>query len=104
MPPEMDVAQLMWDALQRQINDITRRVNEIQVRYERAELAGGVDAVTLANAPLAATGGVKAGSLLFITNARKVGEGGGAGTGTLCYYNTSTDSWYRASDDTAAAI
>lgn len=102
--PRIDVAGLMWDELQRQIKDVRGRVDEIAIRYERAELAGGVDAVLLANAPLAVTGGVKAGSLLFITNGRKPGEGGGAGTGVLAYYQSSLDQWLRTSDDTAVVI
>lgn len=104
MPPDFDVAALMWDELQRQIKDVNKRVEEIAIRYERAELAGGVSAVLLADAPLAATGGVQAGSLLFITNARKEGEGAGSGTGVPAFYNQPTNQWYRISDNTPVVV
>lgn len=41
---------------------------------------------------------------IFCSNCRKVGEGGGAGTGTPVYFNPNTQTWYRASDDTLGAI
>lgn len=101
---ELNAVHLMWNELQRQISSLSQRVNEIAVRYERAEIAGGVDAALLADAPLAATGGVQAGSLLFITNGRKSGEGAGAGTGVLAYYQSSLDQWMRTADDTAVVV
>lgn len=99
-----DIVDLVWEALQDDILALTRRVTTLEQKSERAEVAGGVAKLALlANAPLAANA-ASSGDLLFIQNARKVGEGGGAGTGTLCYFNGPTNSWYRASDDTAAAI
>jgi hypothetical protein len=98
-----DVIDMVWKEMQKSIDSIQSQVVRAKNLTERAETAGGVEAVTLANAPLAAGGSI-AGDLLFITNGRKVGEGAGAGTGTLCYYNTATDSWFRVGDDTAVAI
>jgi hypothetical protein len=68
---------------------------------DRAETAGGFPQSTFANAPLLATGKVRSGDALFITDGRKPGEGSGAGTGVPAYYNQATDQWFRMSDDTA---
>lgn len=44
---------------------------------------------------------VQAGSQAFASDGRKVGEGGGAGTGTLVYYDG--NAWRRTGDDTTVA-
>jgi hypothetical protein len=49
------------------------------------------------NSPLT----VRAGSQVYASNGRKVGEGAGAGTGTLVYYDG--DYWRRTGDDTTVA-
>lgn len=52
---------------------------------------------TLAGAPAS-----PAGSIWYITNGRKGGEGAGLGTGVLAYRSGTT--WYRCSDDTAVVV
>jgi len=70
---------------------------------DRAETSGGFPQSTLALAPLQANAAatLRSGDTLFITDGRKPGEGGGAGTGVPAYYNKATDQWLRMSDDTA---
>ena len=96
-----DVLDMVWDYLQTSLNQFRADVKTAVARTERSEVSGAVDSSTLAAAPLLGTG-AGVGSVLFITNARKMGEGPGAGTGTLCYYNPASNTWYRAADDTAA--
>lgn len=98
---EFDVAEMIWNELQRQIKELTRRIDTIEVRYERSEISGGVDAVTLANAP---TTNVKAGSLVFVTDGRKSGEGAGAGSGVLAFWNPSTLTWKRVEDNADVVV
>lgn len=47
------------------------------------------------------TTGIATGTTAFATDGRKVGEGGGAGTGTLAYYDGTA--WRRVGDDTTVA-
>ncbi|TNC14934.1 hypothetical protein FF100_04990 [Methylobacterium terricola] len=42
-----------------------------------------------------------AGDIIYVSNARKVGEGAGAGTGVIAYY--SNNNWRRLSDDSPVA-
>lgn len=79
-------------------------------RVERAEIADSIPAYLLADAPLAADGGLGTGAannyitLAWISNGRKSGEGGGAGTGILAYYNSGTNSWFGVRSEVAVTI
>lgn len=102
-----DALDLVWQDLTEQVAQIKKQMEIMGRLSERAETSGGHPAAaTLALAPTVAGGasGLKAGDSLWIGNARKSGEGVGAGTGLIAYYNPSTDSWYRPSDDTAVVI
>lgn len=97
---DFDVLEAVWDNLQAQIDSLRTDVNRALAKTERAETAGGVEAVdTLADAPLAADGGVGDGDMLFIRSGRKTGEGVGNGSGICAYYNSADDSWRRFYDD-----
>lgn len=99
--------EMIWKDLSRQIEDIKKRVDNIEVRTERSETTSGHPSVdTLAEAPTIAGGysGLKAGDSLWIGDARKTGEGAGLGTGLIAYYDPATDSWYRPSDDSAVVV
>lgn len=93
----MDIVELVWQELQKQIDSTRTRIQDVSVRYERAEVAENVPASTLADAPLAVSGGLADGvhfaTLRWISNGRKPGEGAGAGTGVLCVYDPVGDQW-----------
>jgi hypothetical protein len=95
--------ELIWDDLNTQILHIKKRGKFTEIVTERCETAAGHPASTLALAPLRISG-AKNGDEWFITNGRKVGEGVGAGTGVLCYYDNSTDQWIHPATDTAITI
>lgn len=97
------LAELVFEDLNKQLAAVKADVRLLELRTERAETASGVLELTLAAAPLAVNG-AKGGDMLFISDGRKSGEGAGAGTGLIAYYNPATDSWYRPADDTAVAI
>lgn len=78
-------------------NKIFEKIHLIECQ-ERAEQAGAVQPLAFVDLPAAG----EAGRLRFCTNCRKVGEGLGAGTGTVVYDDTF--SWKRTGDDTLAAI
>jgi hypothetical protein len=99
----MDIAELIWNQLQVDLQNVRDAVDVTTTRTERSETAGGVRACLYAELPNAA-GGAAAGDLFFCTNARKIGEAAGAGTGTIVYYNSPTDTWYRVADDSAVVI
>lgn len=103
MATEKTLAELMWDQINNEIKAIKKRIDTLESRTERCETTSGAPSVTLANAPLAATG-ARGGDILFISNGRKTGEGAGLGTGLLAYYNPNTNSWYRPADDTAVVV
>lgn len=98
-----DVIDMIWQELQAELDKVRAQVVHSQVLGERSETTGGVEAVILADAPLAADGAA-AGDMLFITNGRKSGEGGGAGTGVPAYYNAGTDTWKRFEDNADVVI
>ena len=83
------VTDLLERALQR-VNDMIASVN--------VQLFDGHEAVTLANVPATPILGEER----FCTNCRKIGEGGGAGTGTPIYWDGAA--WTRGSDDTVAVV
>lgn len=107
--PNSELIELVYSELKRQLNTIQTQVDRSR-RVERAEIADSIPAYILANAPLAADGGLGDGTdggyitLAWITNGRKNGEGAGAGTGILAYYNTSTNSWFGVRSEVAVTI
>jgi hypothetical protein len=95
--------ELIWEDLNAQLHHIKKNVRFTEIVTERSETAAGHPSSTLAAAPLR-VGGAKNGDERFITDGRKVGEGVGAGTGVLCYYDNSTDQWIHPATDTAITI
>lgn len=101
-----DIVEYVYADLKAQINALETQVDRNK-RVERAEIADSIPAYTLANAPLAADGGLGTGAdggyitLAWISNGRKSGEGAGLGTGILAYYNTSTNSWFGVRSEVA---
>jgi hypothetical protein len=94
---------LMWDQLQREIQELQDTDRQLYARTERSETTSGVPSYAFASTPKLVNG-AKNGDMVFITNARKTGEGAGLGTGLVAYYNSATDSYYRFADDTAVVI
>lgn len=103
----MSMIELVWAELNQKIREVRTDVRRTQ-RVERAEIADSIPAYTLANAPLAADGGLGDGStyitLAWISNGRKSGEGAGNGTGILAFYNTSTNSWFGVRSEVAVTV
>lgn len=100
---QTDVLDLVWKYLQQELNAIRSSAAIVTARSERAETAGGVPSLLYGSLPHYADGAGK-GDLIYVENGRKVGEAAGAGTGVLAYFDITTDSWFRASDDTAVVI
>lgn len=102
-----DVVEYVYSELKKQLNTLETAVERNNQR-ERAEIADSIPAYTLADAPLAADGGLGDGisyiTLAWISNGRKNGEGGGAGTGILAYYNPSTNSWFGVRSEVAVTV
>ncbi len=80
------------DALPETIQALVERIRTLETA-QRAEVAGGVESVTVAVLPTAG----QTGRLRFATDGRKIGEGIGAGTGVLAYDDGVA--WRRTSDD-----
>jgi hypothetical protein len=95
---------MIWQELRSQIQQVQLNLDTAVSRMARAETAGGVAQSVLADAPLAAVGGVGPGDMLWITDGRKPGEGAGAGTGVLAVYDSITDSWLDVYGYTAVTI
>ncbi len=77
--------------------EIAKRLRALETA-QRAEIAGGLDAILFAN--LKTPG--QAGRMVFVTDGRKTGEGAGVGTGTPAYDDGVA--WRRTSDDTTVAV
>ena len=102
-----EMVELVYEELKKQLNTVNTQVEKNQ-RVERAEIADSLPSYLLADAPLAVDGGLGTGTsyitLAWIKNGRKSGEGGGAGTGILAYYNSSTNSWFGVRSEVAVTV
>lgn len=98
------MVELVYTELRAELAKLKTQANRSQ-RVERAEIADSIPAYLLADAPLAADGGLGDGNsyitLAWISNGRKSGEGAGLGTGILAFYNTSTNSWFGVRSEVA---
>lgn len=99
-----EIVELVYTELKKELDNLSVQINKAK-RVERAEIADSIPAYTLANAPLAADGGLGDGvgyiTLAWISNGRKSGEGAGLGTGILAFYNTATNSWFGVRSEVA---
>lgn len=102
-----DMIEFVYSELKQQLNTIQEQV-VIAQQQERALFTDSIPAYTLANAPLAAQGGLGTGvsyiTLAWISNGRRPGEGGGAGTGVLAFYDTLSNTWIRVDTYTAVTV
>jgi len=97
------VIEWVWREMNRRIETLRGEVATNLARSERSEVAGGADGIAFADLPVLADGATN-GDFYWCTNCRKTGEGVGAGTGVLVYYDETTTAWRRISDDVTAAI
>lgn len=97
-----DLAAIVYRALRNEITLIGQQVS-VAADPETALSCDGIPAYTLVNLPTLADGGLGDGissiTVAWCTDGRKSGEGAGAGTGQLVYYNPATDQWLRFRDD-----
>lgn len=103
------VFERLWQDLQEQVNALNVRVSEITQKSTRGETAGGFQSFAYADRPLAATGGMQADNtayvdIIFCYNARKSGEGVGAGTGVPCYYDPAVNDYRRFEDNAIITV
>ncbi len=80
----------------RLFDTILNRIRAIEANG-RSEVTGSIEAIAFADLPAAG----QAGRLRFVTDGRKIGEGGGAGTGVPAY-DDGVD-FRRTSDDSVVA-
>jgi len=93
-----DLYEKIWLDLNKQISDLRQTVNTVSVRGNISQTTGGLIPITFAKLPLTNNTG---GDLYFVTDGRKSGEGVGAGTGTVVFWNSVTSQWLRITDNTA---
>lgn len=79
------------------LTEIMNRIRDIEANG-RSEVTGSIEEIVFANLP---TPG-QPGRFFFVTDGRKTGEGGGAGTGTPAYDDGVA--FRRTSDDTTVAV
>lgn len=94
-----DIVDMVWKDLKNEIAGLQAQISKQAVKTERAEYTDGIPAYTFATLP---TDGLADGStyitLAWVSNGRKTGEGGGAGTGVLAIWQQSTATWKRVGD------
>lgn len=92
----------VYRQLKQMILGVQTDVQQTQLKTERAETAGGVQAFTYAAAPRAAQGGMSTGAafidVVWISNGLKPGESTGAGTGVLAVYDAILNDYRRIGD------
>jgi len=91
--------ELMWQKLKSEIRALKANVTLVNTARERAEVAGGVQNLLLANLPTTNNTG---GDLYWVIDGRKIGESAGHGTGVIAYWNPATSHWLRITDDAQA--
>lgn len=101
----LDIIEMIWRELRAEINAVRQAAHSTSLKSERAEYTDSIPAYTLANAPLAADGGLGDGTsyitLAWIRDGRKPGEGTGSGTGVLAFYNAGANQWVSLFDQSA---
>lgn len=100
-----DLLDHVWDNLQGQIASVQKQVNRQSVKTESALYADSVPAFTFANLPgQGLADGSTYISLAWCSNGRRPGQGAGAGTGTLVFWDQGTAAWRNIHDYTAVTI
>jgi len=95
-----DINDLMWNDLNKQLSATRQQIANNQIRTNISQVTGGLIPIAFASLPVVNNTG---GDLYFVTNGRKVGEGVGAGTGVIVYWNSTTSHWLRITDDSIVA-
>ena len=94
-----NIIDLVWDELNKQIEQIRSDVQSLHTTTEQAGFTDGIPAYTFVNLP---TQGLADGAtyvtLAWVSNGSKSGESAGAGTGVLAIYNAGTATWKRVGD------
>lgn len=102
-----EMVELVYRELKDELSKMRVQVEKAQ-RVERAEIADSIPAYELADAPLAAEGGLGDGAsyitLAWISDGRKSGETAGNGTGILAFYDSSTDTWKGVRSEVAVTV
>lgn len=97
-----DIIDFVWEKLNDEISTRRNETRKINASEKTGE-AFSFPISALADAPLAADG-MATFACRFISDGRKGGEGAGTGTGVPCYYNPTTNTWLKFSDDTAVTV
>lgn len=102
------LVELVWRVLRDEIDALQDEANRTALYTERAELSENIPGSALADVPLAADGGLGNNTtvltLRWISDGRKPGEGAGAGTGVLAYYDSGGDQWISVFDQSAVTV
>jgi hypothetical protein len=103
------VFNAVWQDLQQQINALNVRLSDVTQKTARSETVGGFQSFSYAARPLAVTGGMQSDNTQYVDmgfcyDARKSGEGGGAGTGVPCFYDPAVDDWRRFEDNAIVSV
>lgn len=94
------IIDMMWDAIQKDIDALKRGQSDIQNKTEQAQYVDGIPAFTFANLPAnGLANGTTYVTVAWVTNGRKSGEGAGNGTGVLAVYNPGSSTWKRVGED-----
>lgn len=105
----MDMLSWMYGQIQDDLANLETRLSVTSQKGERAESVGGFQSFAYVDRPLAADGGMQTDNfsyvdIIFIYNARKSGEGVGAGTGVPCYYDPLVDDYRRFEDNAIVSV
>lgn len=92
---------MVWDELNKQIKGVRSDVRALHTDTEQAGYSDGVPAYTVANLPITGlANGQSFVTIAFASNGRKAGEGAGAGTGVMVYWDNPSGLWLKFSSDT----
>lgn len=109
------VNNAIFQDLQNQINALGVRITETTQKTSRSETGGGWQSFAYVDRPLAITGGMQPDNsplpsntvyvdVIFCYDARKSGEGVGAGTGVPCYYDPAVNDYRRFEDNAIVSV
>lgn len=84
----------IFNAILARLDYLEQLIKNVEIQ-PRSEYTGGFARLTVADLPLAG----QAGQCYWVTDGRKSGEGAGAGTGVIGFWNVATNEWLRVEDN-----
>lgn len=97
--PDTDLIDMVYTRLKKDVDTVRRRQKQTAQKSEGALFTDGLVAFAYADLPTDGLGdNVSYITIVFVSDGRKSGEGAGAGTGVVAYYDVASGNWLNIAD------